>query len=105
MANNQNLKENGENVNTNFEKELELQKIKVEVLKKFSEYKQTLNFMATDAPIEVLCLPRSIEKILIDHGFLRIYDLFDVDFVKIKGLGETRIRHLTTCLDKFFSML
>ena len=42
---------------------------------------------------------------LINHGCNRIYDLFDCDFTKIKGLGVSRIRDLTACLDKFFSML
>ena len=82
-----------------------LKKIRDEVLQRFKEYKTTLNYMAADAPIEILCLPKSIEKCLIDGGHLRIYDLFDVDFTKIKGLGVARIRHLTSCLDKFFSML
>ena len=87
------------------ENKIKMDKIRKELLNKFNEYKMTMKFMAADAPISILCLPKGIEKILSDQGFLRIYDLFDVDFVKIKGLGETRIRYLTTCLDQFFSML
>lgn len=94
-----------ERINTQEEQEIILQKIREEILQKFKEYKTTLNYMATDAPIEILCLPKSIENSLIDHGLIRIYDLFDVDFTKVKGLGIVRIRHLTSCLDKFFSML
>lgn len=100
-----NVKENFENINNNFEKDLEIQKIKQEVIKRFKEYQTTMKYMAADAPIEILCLPSQIEKILLDQGFLRIYDLFDVDLVKIKGLGVARIRDLTSSLDKFFSML
>ncbi len=87
------------------EQEKMFEKLREEILIKFKEYKTTLNYMATDAPIEILCLPKSIETVLISNDLLRIYDLFDVDFTKIKGLGVTRIRHLTACLDKFFSML
>jgi hypothetical protein len=85
--------------------DLKMQKIKEEVLKKFSEYRTLIQYMATDAPIEILCLPKPIEKILLSNRLFRVYDLFNVDFVEIKGLGEARIRQLTTCLDQFFSML
>jgi hypothetical protein len=105
VSDNENLKENETNVNINFEKDMQMQKIKEEVLKKFEEYKKTMNYLAADAPIEILCLPKSIEKILLDQGFFRVYDLFDLDFVKVKGLGDVRCRQLTACLDKFFSML
>lgn len=87
------------------EHEKMIEKLREELFQKFQDYKTTLNYMATDAPIEILCLPTSIEKALLEHGLIRIYDLFDVDFTKVKGLGVTRIRHLTTCLDQFFSML
>jgi transcription-repair coupling factor (superfamily II helicase) len=102
---NNNVKEFFENINNNFEKDLELEKLKSELKKKFNEYQTTMKYMLADAPIEILCLEKSIEKILLDQGFLRIYDLFDVDFVKIKGFGAVRIRNLTASLDKFFSML
>ena len=102
-----NVKEILDNVNNNFEKEMQIQKIRVEVLKKFDDYRKTINYMAADAPLQILCLPNGIEKILLREGFLRVYDLFNinVDLVKIKGLGIVRTRELTTCLDKFFSML
>lgn len=97
--------ENVNQVTLNLQKDLELEKIKIEVLKKFDEYKKTLNYLAADAPISILCLPQATEKILLDNGFLRVYDLFNVDFTKIKGFGAVRCRQLTTCLDQFFSML
>lgn len=92
-------------VKSNIEKDKELKKIKEEVLKNFVRYQQTLSYMAADAPIGILCLPKPIEKILLDHGFLRVYDLFDRDFVKIKILTASQLRNLTTCVDQFFSML
>ncbi len=87
------------------EQEMVMAKIREELLLKFKEYRTTMNYMAADAPIEVLCLPKEIERILITNDILRIYDVFDVDFTKIKGLGVVRIRYLTACLDQFFSML
>ncbi len=105
MSDNQNLKEIVENVNNNLENEMQMQKIRNEVLEKFRDYKKTIHYLAADAPIEILCLPLKIEKLLLRNGYERIYDLFDVDFTKIKGFGKSRIGHLTSCLDQFFSML
>lgn len=105
MSLDNNLLENIENVNNKLEYEQKLKKIREEVLKKFQDYRNTLNYMACDAPIEILCLPIQIQNVLLAHGCLRIYDLFNMDFTKVKGLGISRIRDLTTCLDQFFSML
>lgn len=109
MADVDNVKEIFENIKENieetFEYDLKMEQLRKEVLKKFDEYKNTMNYMAADAPIEILCLSPSVEKILSGQGFLRIYDLFNVDFVKIKGLGIVRIKELTSRLDQFFSML
>lgn len=91
--------------NSKYIEDLEMEKIRKEVLKKFDDYKKTMNYMACDAPISILCLPSPLEKLLTDQGFLRIYDLFDKDFTKIKGFGAVRIRNLTTCLNQFLSML
>jgi hypothetical protein len=68
------------------------------------KYRKCMIMMSCDAPIGVLCLPKAIETILTKNGYLRIYDLFGLDFVEIKGLGESRIRDLTSALDQFFSM-
>jgi hypothetical protein len=88
-----------------FEYEQEISKIRIEVLKKYEEYNKTMKYLACDAPIGVLCLPKVIETILIDNGYDRIYDLFDMDFTKIKGLGVVRCRDLAASLDEFLSML
>jgi hypothetical protein len=105
MSDTNNVRNNLENVNENFEQELKLKKLREEVLKRLTDYRKMINFMAADAPISILCLKPAIEKALLSHGCLRVYDLFDVDFTEVKGLGVTRIRDLTTCLDKFLSML
>lgn len=105
MIDNQNLNDHPETVNQKIEYELQMKKLRDEVIKKFGEYKNTLNYMAADAPLGVLCLPTAIENALLAHGCLRVYDLFDLDFTEVKGLGVTRIRNLTTRLDQFLSML
>lgn len=87
------------------EEDLKLRKIREEVLKKLEEYRKTMSYLAADAPIEILCLPSVIQNSLIEHGLLRVYDLFDCDFTEVKGLGVGRIKRLTSCLDQFFSML
>jgi len=97
--------ENPDSVKTNFEYEEKMRKIREEVASKLCDYRKTLDYMGADGPIEILCLPKVIENALIAHGLLRIYDLFDVDFTKIKGLGIRRIGELTSCLDKFFPVL
>ena len=99
------LIENPDAVKKNIEYENQMKKIREEVAKKFAEYRTTLHYMAADAPIAILCLAPVIENALAAHGCLRIYDLFNVDFTKVKGLGVARIGDLTTGLDKFFSML
>ena len=105
MGDTGNVKELVDDINKNIENDLDMAKLKEELRKRFHEYQKTMKYMLADAPIEILCLPVATEKLLLDEGFLRIYDLFDVDFVKIKGFGKGRVRHLTSSLDKFFSML
>lgn len=97
--------ENPDTVKKNIEYEQQMMKLRKDVLEKFEGYRTTLNYMAADAPLEILCLPPAIHKALLNHGCLRVYDVFDLDFTKVKGLGVTRIRDLTACLDQFFSML
>ena len=100
-----NLKENFENININFESDVDMAKLKQELRQKFHDYQTTMKFMLADAPIEILCLNPKIQAILLGEGLLRIYDLFNVDLIKVKGLGVVRIKELTTRLDQFFSML
>ena len=88
----------------NVEKSIDMNKVNEMVSKSLDSYKKTIAFMGADAPLGVLCLPRATENALIRHGCLRVYDLFDLDFTEIKGLGKTRIQGLTTCLDQFFAM-
>lgn len=105
MSDSDNLVDNLTDLTKNLENDIQMQKIKKEVIKKFDEYRNTMAYMAADAPISILCLSPAIENALSAQGLLRVYDLFNCDFVKIKGLGRVRIGELTACLDKFLSML
>ncbi len=89
----------------NVEEQLNLNKIREEILKSFNQYRKTISFLSADAPIEILCLPKGLENILISNDFLRVYDLFNLDFTKIKGIGIYRSRYLATRLDQFIAML
>ncbi len=89
----------------NIDQNMELIKIRKEILQRFKDYQRVIQYMAGDAPLGVLCLPKAVETILGDNGFLRVYDLFDRDFTEIKGLGAVRCRDLTTRLHEFLSML
>ena len=92
-------------VNNNIEYEMQMKKIREEVAEKLIGYRKTLSYMAADVPLSVLCLNPHIESALVAHGCLRVYDLLDLDFTKVKGLGIVRIRNLTARLDEFLSML
>ncbi len=86
------------------EQQIELQKVKKEVAKRLINYKKTIDIIAADAPLQVLCLTNDIEAILIANGFNRVYDILNVDFTEIKGLGAVRIRKLTARLNEFLSV-
>lgn len=82
-----------------------LSKIREEVKKKLEEYRETMRYLSADVPISVLCLPSSIETILLNNGYLRVYDLFiATELTNIKGIGTTRFGQIKAALDKFLSM-
>jgi hypothetical protein len=93
-----------DDLDNTLDKEMILKKIREEVAERLKNYQKTMSYMAADAPLGVLCLPKEIENALINHGCLRVYDLFDRDFTEIKGLGVSRIKRLTAALDQFFAM-
>lgn len=69
-----------------------------------AHYRKTLYYMGANVPIQVLCLPKSLEKSLISLGYLRVYDLIGCDFTKIEGFGESRRNLLASRLDEFFTV-
>lgn len=88
----------------NVSQDMQLQKIKEEVIKKFAEYEQSVKYMAADAPISILCLQKAVENKLIENNILRVYDLFNMDLAKIEWLSSSALRHLTTSLNQFLTM-
>lgn len=72
--------------------------------KDLAHYRRTICYMEGNVPIQVLCLPNAIEKILIKSGCIRVYDLLNRDLAKIKGLGKGRLPILTASLDEFFTV-
>jgi hypothetical protein len=96
--------DNLENIDETRLNELKLKKMQEELAKSFESYKKKMEYMVCDAPISILCLPSPMEKLLLNNDFLRVYDLFDRDFTKVKGFGKARVRDLTSRLNQFFSM-
>ncbi len=88
----------------NNEKVLKEQAIQDELRKNVTHYRNLMNFLGANLPIEAMCLPKEIEKVLIREGFIRVYDLIGHDLTEIKGLGKARIRVLESRLDEFFSV-
>jgi len=105
MSTPDNVTESPDNVNNNFINDEMMKTLKEELTKSFNAYHNTIKYMAADAPLGVLCLPKVIETCLLNHGCVRVYDIFNLDFTEVKGLGEIRIRELTSCLNQFLSML
>ena len=70
----------------------------------FLHYRKTLSYMSANVPLGVLCLPKSLEKILLRNGFIRVYDLIGCDFTKIEGVGDGRADLLASRLDEFFTV-
>ncbi len=82
----------------------EMFQIKKKLLESVENYQKTISLLASDAPIGVLCLPKTIENILIRADCVRVYDIINRNLTEIEGLTESRIAHLTSSLNKFLSM-
>lgn len=67
-------------------------------------YRNMLNYMGANVPIQVLCLPKVIEKALINADCLRVYDLINRDLREIKGIGEGRCDLLASRLEEFLTV-
>lgn len=75
-----------------------------ELKKNMEHYRNTLMFLGGNVPIEALCLPKSLESLLIRSGCLRVYDMINLDLRKIKGLGRERRAILSSRLQEFFTI-
>lgn len=77
---------------------------KENMLKNLAHYRNILSYMGANVPIQVLCLPKVVEKSLANEGILRVYDLINRDLTEIKGLGQARLDLLASRLDEFFTI-
>lgn len=78
--------------------------INKKVLESLQNYRKTLAYMVGDMPIGALCLPKATETLLLNSGYSRVYDLFDCDLTKIKGIGKVRVRDIAASLEQFIAM-
>ncbi len=81
-----------------------MKEVKRRFLQRLEDYRKTISYASCDVPIGVLCLPSTIETLLINNGCLRVYDLLNRDLTEIKGLGVNRLRELNARLDQFLVM-
>ena len=81
-----------------------IRKINKKLNESLENYKDIVRYMGADLPIGCLCLPQKYEKKLLDNGILRIYDLFNRDLTKIKGIGKVGVGYLTASLQQFIPM-
>ena len=84
--------------------EQNIKEINKKLIECLAHYRKSIDYMMADAPIEALCLDKTTQSILINAGCVRVYDFFDRDFTKIKGLGVIRIRDLTARLNEFLAV-
>lgn len=77
---------------------------KLDISAEMEFYNTTMSFLGANVPIEALCLPTKIEKLLKKQDLCRVYDFRRLDLTKIKGLGDKSIAILQSKLDVFLSM-
>jgi len=78
--------------------------LKDELRQNLAHYRQVVEYMGGNVPIQVLCLPHRIENALVKAGIDRVYDLIGKDLRKIKGVGKESIDILASRLDDFFTV-
>ena len=81
-----------------------IKKINKKLVESLENYRKFMYYAQGDLPIGSLCLNKDIEKLLLKNGFVRIYDLFEADLTKVKGLGKVRLGYLTSRLNEFLAM-
>lgn len=67
------------------------------------EYRLALSHEIGDVPIETLCLPKVVNTILKNNGYLRVYNLLGVKLNTINGIGRDRADIISQRLRTFFS--
>jgi hypothetical protein len=84
--------------------ETEANNLNKKTLEKFKNYRDIVTCLSADVPIECLCLPDKVQKILNKNGFFRVYDLLNLDFTKIEGISKAAVGDLASRLNEFVSM-
>lgn len=79
----------------------EMKRIGKEFTESVLKYKSFIEDSLYDVPIQVLCLPENINKILIKNNILRIVDLRRIDLERVKGLGSKKIGLIQFRLSQF----
>lgn len=74
---------------------------KEELQKNLNHYRNVVNCLGANVPIECLCLPKKVEKALIKDGFILIYDLLYRDFREVRGIGKVTFDLIASRLDEF----
>ncbi len=82
----------------------EMLRIQKGLVESISNYKNSIEESLYDVPIQVLCLPENINKILTRNKLARINDLRRTDLSKIKGLGSKKIGIIQSRLEQFSFM-
>jgi hypothetical protein len=77
---------------------------KEELEKNLNHYRNVVNCLGANVPIQCLCLPKKVENALIKDGFIRIYDLLYRDFREVKGIGTENFDLISGRLDEFGSV-
>lgn len=82
----------------------EMLRIQKGLVESISNYKNSIEESLYDVPIQVLCLPENINKILTRNKIARVSDLRRADLSKIKGLGSKKIGIIQFRLEQFSFM-
>lgn len=77
---------------------------KEDIKKNLLHYRKTLAYLGANVPIQVLCLPKKLEKLLLKAKIIRVYDLISCNFAEIEGIGDRSVDLLTSCLDEFLTI-
>lgn len=104
MVDEEKIKKDSENVNNYFEKDIFTEKARKLLFESLQNYKETIRKLTLDIPIQSLCLKKKTEKLLINNGIFRVYDISDINLAKVEGLDDSTIANLTSIVDQLLLM-
>lgn len=80
----------------------DLAKINQQILEDIELYQKTLQNLSFDIPIEALCLPKSLVKLLYKNHIFRVKDLFLIEHKMLKGIGKQKMEIITKSVNRVF---